>query len=58
MSEYHDYDLQGIATRYGLTEHPIFEIADYFDPTFRTSRGQYLQISEVAGLAASGVIGA
>ena len=30
MREYHEYDLQGIATRYGLTEHPIFEIDNYF----------------------------
>jgi hypothetical protein len=30
MGEYHEYDLLGIAERYGITEHPIFEIIDYF----------------------------
>ena len=31
MSDYHEYDLQGIATCYGLMEHPLFELISYFE---------------------------
>ncbi len=30
MNGYHTYDLHGIATRYDLTEHPLFDLISHF----------------------------